>query len=180
MNWGFVSIRLAENAPKSVIDEIEKVWGSFTNNNPMQYFFMDKDYERLYREEKQNAQLAVLFTILGILIASLGLYGLTAFTMQLRTKEIGVRKTFGASVYSIWLMIAKEIGILLVISSLIACPLIYWIADDWLQNFHYHIQLNPFDFLSGILISVIIALATISYRTIKIANLNPSLSLRYE
>jgi putative ABC transport system permease protein len=179
-NWGFVSIRLAENAPKSAIGEIENVWESYTNNNPMQYFFMDKDYERLYREEKQNAQLSILFTILGILIASLGLYGLTAFTMQLRTKEIGVRKTFGASIYSIWLMIAKEIGILLAVSSLIACPLIYFVAQDWLQNFHYHIRLNIFDFLSGILISVVIAMATISYRTIKIASVNPSLSLRYE
>jgi putative ABC transport system permease protein len=146
----------------------------------MQYFFMDKDYERLYREEKQNAQLSVLFTILGILIASLGLYGLTAFTMQLRTKEIGVRKTFGASIYSIWLMIAKEIGLLLAISSFIACPFIFFIAEDWLQNFHYRIQLNAFDFLGGILISVVIAMATISYRTIKIASLNPSISLRYE
>ncbi|NOU48275.1 MAG: FtsX-like permease family protein [Bacteroidales bacterium] len=180
MQWGYVSIRLAENAPRAVVDEIEKVWAGFTNNNPMQFFFMDKDYERMYREEKQNASLAVLFTILGILIAALGLYGLTAFTMQMRTKEIGVRKTFGASIYSIWLMIAKEIGLLLFISSIIACPLIYWVADDWLQNFHYHIQLNLFDFLSGIFISVIIAMATISYKTIKIASLNPSISLRYE
>lgn len=180
INFGFVSIRLAENTPKSVIYDIENAWGSFTNNNPMQYFFMDKDYERLYREEKQNAQLSVLFTILGILIASLGLFGLTAFTMQLRTKEIGVRKTFGASIYSIWLMIAKEIGLLLAISSLIACPFIFFIAEDWLQNFHYRIQLNAFDFLGGILISVVIAMATISYRTIKIASLNPSISLRYE
>jgi putative ABC transport system permease protein len=180
MLWGYVSIRLAENAPGAVVDEIEKVWAGFTNNNPMQFFFMDKDYERMYREEKQNASLAVLFTILGILIAALGLYGLTAFTMQMRTKEIGVRKTFGASIYSIWLMIAKEIGLLLFISSIIACPLIYWVADDWLQNFHYHIQLNIFDFLSGIFISVIIAMATISYKTIKIASLNPSISLRYE
>jgi putative ABC transport system permease protein len=180
MNWGYVSIKLMNNPPKTVIDDIEKVWADFTNNNPMQYFFMDKDYEQLYREEKQNAQLAVLFTMLGILIATLGLYGLTAFTMQLRTKEIGVRKTFGASVYSIWLMIAKEIGVLLAISSLIACPLIYWVASDWLQNFHYHIQLTLFDFLSGILISVFIAMVTISYRTIRIASLNPSISLRYE
>ncbi len=180
MNWGYVSIRLLPNMPASTISEIEKTWGDFTNHVPMQYFFLDKDYERMYREEKQNARLSVIFTIIGILIATLGLYGLTAFTVQARTKEIGVRKTFGASVYSIWLMIAREIGLLILISSVVSCPLIYWVADNWLQNFHYRINLQPSDFLIGISISMGIALLTISYQTIKAANENPSLSLRYE
>lgn len=180
MNWGYVSVRLSENTPARVVDEIENIWGDFTNNVPMQYFFMDQDYEQMYREEKQNARLSVIFTIIGILIATLGLYGLTAFTVQLRTKEIGVRKTFGASVYSIWMMIAREIGILILISSAIACPLIYWVADNWLQNFHYRIGLQISDFLIGIVISIVIAMGTISYRTIKAGNENPSLSLRYE
>jgi putative ABC transport system permease protein len=180
MNWGYVSVRLSENTPARVVDEIENIWGDFTNNVPMQYFFMDQDYEQMYREEKQNARLSVIFTIIGILIATLGLYGLTAFTVQLRTKEIGVRKTFGASVYSIWMMIAREIGILILISSAIACPLIYWVADNWLQNFHYRINLQISDFLLGIVISIVIAMGTISYRTIKAGNENPSLSLRYE
>ncbi len=180
INWGYISMKLSPSATSTTLENIEKIWGSFTNNNPMQYFFMDEDFERLYKEEKQNAQLAVLFTIVGILIASLGLYGLTSFTVQQRTKEIGVRKTFGASINSIWFLVAKEIIILVLISTAIAWPLIYWIADNWLQNYHYRINLQVTDFLFGLFIALIIALAAISYRTIQTALLNPSHSLQSE
>jgi putative ABC transport system permease protein len=179
-NWGYISIKLSPAATSSTIEKIEEVWRSYTNNDPMQYFFMDKDFERLYKEEKQNAQLAVLFTILAIFIASLGLYGLTSFSVQQRTKEIGIRKTFGATISNIWTLVAKEILILIVISTAIAWPIIYWIANDWLQNYHYRINLQISDFLFGFIIALVIALATISHRTIKTALLNPSDSLRYE
>jgi len=180
MNWGYISIKLSSSATSETLEKIESVWGSFTNNYPIQTFFMDKDIDRMYREEKQNASLAILFTIIGIFIATLGLYGLTSFTVAQRTKEIGVRKTFGASVNNIWYLVAKEIIILVVISTAIAWPLIYWIADNWLQNYHYRINLQAGDFLIGFFIALIIALATISYRTIRTALLNPSDSLRYE
>jgi len=180
INWGYVSIKMSPTASSVTIEEIEKIWGSFTNNDPMQYFFMDNDFERMYKEEKQNAQLAILFTILGILIASLGLYGLTSFTVQQRTKEIGVRKTFGASLGNIWFLVAKEIIVLVLISTAIAWPLIYWVADNWLQNYQYRIYLRVTDFLIGLSIALLIALVTISYRTIKTALVIPSESLRYE
>lgn len=179
-NWGYISIKLSPNSSAETLEDIEKVWGSFTNNYPLQSFFMDKDFERKYREEKQNAKLSVLFTILAIFIATLGLYGLTSFTVTQRTKEIGVRKTFGASLKSIWYLVAKEIIILVVISTAIAWPLIYWIADNWLQNYHYRISLQVGDFLIGFFIAIIIALATISFRTIQTALVNPAESLRYE
>jgi putative ABC transport system permease protein len=178
--WGYISIKLSENANSETLEKVEEVWGSFTNNSPMQYFFMDKDIERLYSEEKRNAELAILFTILGIFIASIGLYGLTSFTVQQRTKEIGVRKTFGASVYKIWLLVAKDILILVVISTVVAWPLIYWVAENWLQNYQYRINLRVTDFLISLVVALGIALATISYRTIRTALVNPSDSLRYE
>jgi len=179
-NWGYISIKLSPTASAITHEKIEEVWGSYTNNDPMQYFFMDEDFERLYKEEKQNARLSILFAVLGILIASLGLYGLTSFTVQQRTKEIGVRKTFGASIQNIWFLVAKEIMILVIISTAIAWPLIYWVADNWLKNYHYRINLRVTDFLIGFFIALIIALVTISYRTIKTALVNPSDSLRYE
>lgn len=179
-NWGYVSIRLAPETGPETLAEIEKVWASFTSNDPLQYFFMDKDLERLYKEERQNSKLAVMFTILGILVASLGLFGLTSFTVQQRTKEIGVRKTFGASVYDIWYLIAKEILILITISVIIAIPFAWWIAGNWLENYEYRIRLQAFDFLAGFLVAIVIALLTISYRAIKTARMNPVLSLRYE
>ncbi|HPE58117.1 MAG TPA: ABC transporter permease [Bacteroidales bacterium] len=180
IHWGYISIKLAPSANASTISEIENVWGSYTNNDPMQSFFMDKDFERMYREEKQNAKLSILFTILAIFIASLGLYGLTAFTVQQRTKEIGVRKTFGASIFNIWSLVAKEILILIAISTALAWPLVYWVASNWLQNYYYRITLQPTDFLIGFLVAIVIALITISHRTIKTALINPSDSLRYE
>jgi putative ABC transport system permease protein len=179
-NWGYISIRLSPEAGPATLSEIEKVWASFTSNDPIQYFFMDKDLERLYKEERQNSKLAVLFSILGILVASLGLYGLTSFTVQQRTKEIGVRKTFGASIGDIWYLIAREILLLITISAVIAIPFAYWIADNWLQNYEYRINLRVFDFLAGFLIAIVIALLTISYRAIRTALMNPVNSLRYE
>ncbi len=179
-NWGYVSIRLAPEAGAATLAEIEKVWGSYTANDPMQYFFMDKDLARLYKEERQNGRLAVMFTILGILVASLGLFGLTSFTVQQRTKEIGVRKTFGASVGNIWYLIAKEILVLITVSAVLAIPFAYWVADNWLQNYEYRIHLRPLDFFLGFLVAIVIALATISYRAIRTAQMNPVVSLRYE
>ena len=179
-SWGYICLRFSPEASAETIEEIESVWGSFTGGQPMQYFFLDKDLERLYKEEQQNARLSILFTILGILIASLGLYGLTSFTVQQRTKEIGVRKVFGASISKIWYLISREIMILIGISTLIAWPLVYWIADTWLQNYHYRISLEAFDFILGFLVAMVIALLTTTYRTIRTARLNPADSLRYE
>ncbi|RPH31454.1 MAG: ABC transporter permease [Bacteroidales bacterium] len=179
-NWGYISIRVSSGSSGGVLKEIEKVWKEFTSNDPMQYFFMDNDFDRLYTEEKQSANLSVLFTFLAILIASLGLFGLTSFTVEQRTKEMGVRKAMGATVSSLFILISREIILLVCISTLIAWPIVYFISKNWLQNYHYRISLPLFDFLLGFIIAIIIAIITISYRTIKSAMLNPSESLRYE
>ena len=179
-NWGYISIRLANSASKNTIKEIEKVWKEFTSNVPLQYFFMDQDFDRMYKEEKQNALLSVIFAIIAILIATLGLFGLTSFTVQQRTKEIGIRRALGASVSNIFYLITKETLILVTISTLIAWPLIYLVAKNWLQNYHYRINLSAFDFAFGFAIAIVIAITTISYRTLKAAGVNPSDSLRYE
>jgi len=179
-NWGYISIRVSPSSIGNTITEIEKTWKEFTANDPMQYFFMDKDFERLYKEEKQSANLAILFTFLAILIASLGLFGLTSFTVEQRTKEMGVRKAMGATVSSLFVLISKEIVLLVCISTLIAWPTVYFISKNWLQSYSYRINLPLFDFLLGFIIAITIALITISYRTIKSARVNPAESLRYE
>ena len=111
-------------------------------NNPLQYYFLDEDFEKMYVQEKQNAQMAVIFSFLAIFIAALGLFGLTSFTVEQRTKEIGVRKAMGSSVSGIYIVISKEIIVLVSISALIAWPLIYYIAQKWLENFYYRINLE--------------------------------------
>jgi putative ABC transport system permease protein len=179
-NWGYISVRISSSKSNDVVREIEKTWKEFAANDPIQYFFMDKDFEKLYKEEKQSANLAVLFTILTIMIASLGLFGLTSFTVEQRTKEMGVRKAMGAKVSSLFVLISKEIVLLVFISTLIAWPIVYFVSKNWLQNYYYRINLPVFDFLLGFAIALIIAIITISYRTLKSAMVNPAESLRYE
>jgi putative ABC transport system permease protein len=180
MNWGYISIRLANKNSPAVVQQISELWESFTAGSPMQSFYMDEIVDHMYREERQNGQLSVLFAMVGIIIAAMGLYGLTSYSIARRTREIGVRKTYGATVTNIWSLFAHEIIILVVIASLIAIPLTWWVADNWLQNYPYRINIQAFDFLYGLLAAVIIALATISYRTLRSARANPTDSLRYE
>ncbi|MFO7616868.1 MAG: FtsX-like permease family protein, partial [Bacteroidales bacterium] len=148
--------------------------------NPLQYYFVDEDLNRMYRDEKQNAQLALLFSLLAILIGTLGLFGMTSYTLAQRTREIGIRRTMGASVANIYLMISRETSVLVGIATLIAWSVVYIFLDKWLDNFQYKIGLSPIDFLAGFLIAFLIAFLTISYRTLKAANATPSVSLKYE
>ncbi len=180
INWGYFSIRLESSFDQNTIKSIESVWKRFTHNDPMQYFFMDEDFNRMYSQEKQSSNLAMLFAVLAIIIASLGLFGLTSYTVQQRTKEIGIRKTMGASTSEIFILISREILILVSLSTLIAWPLIYYISDKWLQNFYYRIDFSFWDYAIGFMIALVIAVITISFQTLRTARINPSLSLRYE
>lgn len=178
--WGYITVRLTAKNYAATISEIEKVWKDYTTNTPLQYYFLDADFEKMYIQEKQNARMAVVFSILAIFIAALGLFGLTSFTVEQRTKEIGVRKAMGSSVSGIYVVVSREIVILVSIAALIACPLIYYVAGKWLQNFYYRINLGVFTFALGLTIALGVALLTISYRILKAASINPAQSLKYE
>ncbi len=178
--WGYISVRLTAQNYSTTINEIEKIWKEYASNSPLQYYFLDADFAKMYSEEKQNAQMAVIFAVLAIFIASLGLFGLTSYTVEQRTKEIGVRKAMGSSIGGIYVEISKEIVILVTISAIIAWPVIYYYAGRWLQNFYYKINLGFFSFIVGLTIALGIALITISYRVLKAARVNPAQSLKYE
>jgi putative ABC transport system permease protein len=178
--WGYITVKLSAQNYQQTIPEIEKKWKEFTSNDPLQYYFVDEDFEQMYIQEKQNAQMAVIFSILAVLIAALGLFGLTSFTVEQRTKEIGVRKAMGSSVAGIYYVISREIIILVSISALIAWPLIYYIANRWLENFYFRISPGTFSFLAGLAIALGVATLTISYRILKAAGVNPAQSLKYE
>ena len=176
----YLSVKLSEKDISGTISEIENKWKEFTANDPLQYYFVDEDFEQMYKQEKQNAQLAVIFSILAIFIASLGLFGLTSFTVEQRTKEIGVRKAMGSSITGIYVVISKEVIILVSISALLAWPVIYYIAGKWLENFYYKINQGAYSFIAGLTIALGIALLTISYRILRAARVNPAQSLKYE
>jgi putative ABC transport system permease protein len=178
--WGYITVRLTPKNYTQTISAIEDKWKEFVSNNPLQYYFVDADFEMMYKQEKQNAQMAVIFSILAIFIASLGLFGLTSFTVEQRTKEIGVRKAMGSSISGIYVTISKEVILLVSIAALIAWPITYYIADKWLENFYYKIKPGTFSFVAGLTIALGIALLTISYRIIRAAKVNPAQSLKYE
>jgi len=180
MLWGYLTVRLSAQNYSKTIGAIEDKWKEYVSNNPLQYYFMDADFEEMYVQEKQNAQMAVIFSILAIFIASLGLFGLTSFTVEQKTKEIGVRKAMGSSVAGIYFVISKEIIILITVSALIAWPVVYYIAGKWLENFYYRINPGLFTFVAGLTIALGIAILTISYRIMKAASVNPAQSLKYE
>ena len=175
-----MSVKLSSGNYSKTISEIENKWKEYTANNPLQYYFVDEDLEQKYSPEKQNARIAVIFSILAIFIASLGLFGLTSFTVEQRTKEIGVRKAMGSSVSGIYMEISREIVILVSISALIAWPVIYYISGKWLENFYYRITPGVFSFVAGFIIALGIAVLTISYRILRAARVNPAQSLKYE
>ena len=180
MNWGNIVIRLNPDNVNATIGQVEGVWDELTGTEPMQYFFMDEEFDKLYKEDKRTGNLSAVFSILAIFIASLGLFGLTAFTVAQRIKEIGVRKVQGATMMDIVLLLSREIGILVLIATLIAVPIAIYVMKNWLQNFHFRISQSPADYLIIILISITISWLTISYRAIKAARTNPADALRHE
>jgi putative ABC transport system permease protein len=177
---GYLSVKLSAQNYTKTISAIETKWKEYTANTPLQYYFVDADFEHMYIQEKQNAQMAVIFSVLAIFIAALGLFGLTSFTVEQRTKEIGVRKAMGSSIPGIYIAISREIIILVSISALIAWPIVYYVAGKWLQNFYYRIDLGVFSFVAGLTIALGIAILTISYRILNAARVNPAQSLKYE
>jgi putative ABC transport system permease protein len=180
MLWGYLTVRISPQNYSKTISQIENKWKEFTANEPLQYYFVDEDFEKMYIQEKQNAQMAVIFSILAIFIASLGLFGLTSFTVEQRTKEIGVRKAMGSSVAGIYYEMSKEVIVLISVSAVIAWPIIYYIAENWLRNFYYRINPGTFSFVAGLTIALGIAILTISYRILVAARVNPAQSLKYE
>jgi putative ABC transport system permease protein len=178
--WGYFSIRMAPENIKQTSDRVEKIWKDFTNDYPIQFFFMDEDFNRQYREDRRTGSLSLVFGILAIFIASLGLYGLTSFMVEQRTKEIGIRKIQGANIGRIVYLMLRESSILVGIATVIAWVLAYFYLSHWLENYYYRIRLSPADFILSLLIVLLISWLSVSYWTIKAARTNPAEALRYE
>jgi putative ABC transport system permease protein len=180
-DWGgYITIRISPENMKGTIKNIEETWEKFTSNNPFQYFFLDEEFNKTYQEEKRTSKLSLGFAVLAIFIACLGLYGLTSFAAEKKIKEIGIRKVMGASISKIIVLFIREIAGLIVVSTLIAWPLAYFIMNNWLQNFYYRIDLNFIEFLLSFLIALTIAFITVSYTVYSAAIRNPVKALQYE
>jgi len=178
--WGYYTVKVSAENMSATLNRIEAKWKEFSDNDPMLYFFMDNEYANLYKEEQRSSRLATSFAILTIFIASLGLFGLTSFTAEQRTKEIGIRKAMGSSISGIVKMIAKETLYLILIALVVSWPIAWYFLVNWLNNYPYRISFQPLDFIFTLLVLVVVAFVTISYQTIRAARKNPAHSLRYE
>jgi len=180
-NWGnTLLIKTSGNNLPQTIDFIGKTYKSIEPNLPFEYHFMDEDYQKLYASEMRTGKVFNLFAFIAVLLACLGLFGLSAYEIQQRTKEIGVRKVLGASVSQIILTLSTNFLRLIILAVLIASPIAWWLSNKWLQDFAYRINISWWMFFLAGLTALLIAFFTISYHSIKAATANPVTSLRTE
>jgi putative ABC transport system permease protein len=175
-----MAIRLSPQANKETYQKIENIWKSIFPDDPIQFIFVDEALHANYIREDQSNAIISLFAFLSLVIALMGLFGLSAFTVEKRTKEIGIRKVNGASVTNIFIVLSKQFGKWIGIAFIIATPLSWYAMHSWLQHFAYKTELSWWVFgLSGF-ISIIVAVLTVSWQTYKAATRNPVEALRYE
>ncbi|MEP7111603.1 MAG: FtsX-like permease family protein [Ferruginibacter sp.] len=175
-----MSVKISGNDIPGAMAKIEKTWKRFLPGTPFDYTFLDENFDRLYQAENRQASLFTIFSSLAIFIACLGLFGLSAFTITQRIKEIGIRKVLGASISNIVRMISKDFLKLVVIAALLAFPVAWYVMHEWLQDFAYRIGISWWVFVLAAVIALLIALLTVSFQAIKAAVVNPVESLRTE
>ncbi len=176
----YFMLRVQNGKHGAVINHVNKVWDQFFSGYPMNAFFLNESFARQYEQEKRLERIFLTFTFFTLLIASLGLFGLTTFATSQRVKEIGVRKVLGAKVRDIVWLLSTDFMKLVLIAYAAAVPIGYILMNQWLQSFAYRIALKPGIFLINALIIFSIAFLTVSVKTVKTALSDPSQSLRYE
>jgi putative ABC transport system permease protein len=175
-----ISVKVRSVNIPATIQYVEGVMKKFAPSVPFSYSFFDEVFERAYFTEQKMGRVFGAFSILAIFIACLGLFGLTTFAAEQRTKEIGIRKVLGASVSRIFVLLSREFVRWVLLANLIAWPIAYFVMNKWLENFAYRIQIGVVAFLISGATALLIAYLTVSYQSIKSARANPVDSLRYE
>lgn len=175
-----MAVRLSAGNTQEQIQTLEQLWKKYAPEAAFEYSFIDQNFDGLFRAEQKMSQVILIFTILAISIACLGLFGLAAYTAEQRAKEISIRKVMGASVSQVMVLMSKDFTLLVMIAFVIATPLAWYFAENWLEGFANRIHIDfTFVVISGV-ISLLIALITTSYQSIKTARENPVHSMRLE
>lgn len=178
--YGNISIKIAGNNIPSALAHIQRTWQKFLPEIPYEFTFLDERFDRLYRSEERQKSIFTVFACIAIFIACLGLFGLSAFAISQRFKEIGIRKVLGANVSTIVALLSKDFLKLVLVAAVIAFPVAWFAMDSWLQDFAYRINVPWWVFVAAGLMAAFIAFVTISFQAIKAAIANPVKSLRSE
>ncbi|MFN8348371.1 MAG: permease prefix domain 2-containing transporter [Spirosomataceae bacterium] len=179
VNWITIKLNPAKSAGQSIAD-IEATFKKHIPAAPFDYKFADEEFGKKFTSEERIGKLAGVFALLAVFISCLGLFGLASFVAEQRTKEIGVRKVLGASVFNLWGLMSKDFIVLVVISCLIAGPIAYYFLSDWLQDYKYHTEISWWIFAVSGVGALAITLLTVSYQSIRAALVNPVKSLKSE
>lgn len=175
-----VHFKIKNHKQSETINYIQELWKKFSPNYSFNYYFLDEKINTRFKTEERLTVMFIIFSIVSILIASMGLFGLSSFMAEQRTKELGVRKVLGATTNNIVYLLTKEFLKLIIIANLIAIPIAYWSLSIWLQDFPYRIIIHSWIFVLTLIISLIIGLFTVSWQSYKAAEANPALAIKYE
>ena len=179
-NTELILVKVAPGNISELLTSLENDWNTVVGSAPFDVTFLNDGIQQMYDQEQKLASLINSFSGLAVVLACMGLYGLVAFSVQSRLKEVGIRKVLGAAVFEILLVLSRKFILLIAIANLIAWPLIYYIANWWLDNFAYRIDLPWWLYVGSGIVLLLIAMATISQQTIQAANTNPVKVLRNE
>jgi len=177
---GYLCVRLSGKNIQGAIKSVENVWKDYSNRQPFQYSFFTDQFNRNYETEFKTGRIFILFSVLAILIACLGLIGLITFMTTIRTREVGIRKSFGATKRIIVTLLSREVVVLILISSLVAYPIAYFAIKIWLEGFAEKISVSPVTYIVASIIGLAIGWLSIIYQALKAAAYNPAESLRYK
>jgi putative ABC transport system permease protein len=179
-NMHYANIKISPLNVENTIRIIDSIWQEFSPEFPFEYSFLDKRIDSLYQSEQRLAHIFSTFSVMAIIIACVGLFGLSAFLIIFRSREIAVRKIFGASAWQILIMLSREFSIIIFIANLVIWPIIYLVANHLLQNFAYRIPVSWWYFMIALIVTLSFSFITTSWQAIRAANANPVESLRYE
>lgn len=180
INMTNFSLKLHTRNLPQVLEQAKKTWSAAFPQSPLQFFFLDEYFNRQYKNDKLFSIILWWFTILSIIVASLGLFGLSLYTVVKRMKEISIRKVLGASAMQIITLVTKDYIKLILIAGVVAVPVAYFLLQNWLKDYAFHIQIGLWFFLLPLALIVVIALVTVLYQSVKAAIANPVKSLRTE
>ena len=176
----FISVGVPAGGVPQALSAIDRIWHRFAPSRAINRHFLDADFQRQFLADEQQGRIFGIFVGIAIFIASLGLFGLAAFSTERRTKEIGLRKTFGARSRDIILLLLWQFSIPVLIANLIAWPITYYYLQGWLEGYAYRISLNPLYFIGAGAVALVIAWATVIVHAAHVARANPINALRYE